>query len=192
MTRTIRHLFVAAATVVVLGTASAGGALATSLSPAPPAGADCQTSPVRTVCTWTETFATPFPVPYGVGCGSFTVRVNLSGERRVTAFYGANGLLERRIRHSSYEGALINSVTGAAVPHVGAFTIVDDFGAGTSTITGMLSRTVVDGEGLVWRNIGRLVVSLSNGALLFEAGDHGTWDVVTDASIAAELCAALG
>jgi hypothetical protein len=192
MTRTIRHLFVAAAAVIALSAASASGTLATSLSPTPPAGADCQTSSAGTVCTWSETFATPFPVPYGVSCGSFAVRVNLSGERRVIAFYGATGLLERRIRHASYEGALINSATGASVPHVGAFTIVDDFGAGTSTITGMLSRTVVNGEGVIWRNIGRLVVSLSNGALLFEAGEHGTWDVVTDASVAAELCGALG
>jgi hypothetical protein len=120
------------------------------------------------------------------------VRVNLAGNRNVTAFYDASGALERRIRHSSYSGRLINSASGTSVPHVGHFTIHDDLTAGTSTITGMLSRTVLPGEGLVWRNIGRIVTSLANGAVLFEAGEHGTWDVITDSNVSAELCAALG
>jgi hypothetical protein len=187
----LRRVAAVAATLLILTASGATGAFAANLTPAPPAGATCQTSPAGTVCTWTETFATPFPVPYGVSCGSFAVRVNLSGERKVNAFYDANGALDRRIRHSAYEGTLINSVTGASVPHRGTFTIIDDFDAGTSTIAGMLSRTLVAGEGLVWRNIGRIVLSLTNGSVLFEAGEHGTWDVVTDPSVSAELCAAL-
>ena len=180
-----------AAGLLALELLGASGAMAVTLTPAPPAGAQCQTSPSGTVCSWTETFATPFPVPYGVTCGAFSVRVNLAGERMVTAFYDETGALERRIRHSSYSGTLSNSVTGMTVPHVGHFTIFDDLVAGTTTITGMLSRTVINGEGLTWRNIGRLQLSSSNGALLFEAGEHGTWDVLTDPSVATELCAAL-
>jgi len=68
---------------------------------------------------------------------------------------------------------------------------VDDFKAGTSTITGMLSRTVLGGDGLIWRNIGRVVLSLANGALLFEAGEHGTYEVGADPSVAEGLCGAL-
>ena len=166
-------------------------ASAVTLTPAPPAGATCESSPQETVCKWDEHFATPFPVPYGVSCGAFTVRVNLAGERDVTAFYDENGLLVRRILHSSYVGTLINSVTGATVPHRGLFTIFDDLSAGIRTITGVLSRTVIDGDGLVWRNIGRIVISLQNGSVLFEAGEHGTWDVGADPGVAAELCAAL-
>jgi hypothetical protein len=49
----------------------------------------------------------------------------------------------------------------------------------------------VPSEGLIWRNIGRVVQSLKNGSVLFEAGEHGTWDVVTDPATADELCAAL-
>ena len=164
---------------------------AVTLTPAPPVSATCQSSPQQTVCKWAELFATPFPVPYGVSCGTFAVRVNLAGERDVTAFYDENGLLIRKIQHSSYVGTLINGVTGATVPHKGNFTIFDDLSAGTRTITGMLSRTVIDGDGIVWRNIGRIVISLQNGSVLFEAGEHGTWDVVTDPGTAAELCAAL-
>jgi len=164
---------------------------AVTLTPPPPAGATCQSSAQQTVCRWDELFATPFPVPYGVSCGSFAVRVNLAGQRDVSAFYDENGVLVRRILHSSYVGTLINGVTGASVPHRGIFTIFDDLSAGTRTITGMLSRTVIDGDGLVWRNIGRIVVSLQNGSVLFEAGEHGTWDVVTDPATAAELCVAL-
>jgi hypothetical protein len=165
--------------------------LATTLTPAPPASATCAASPEGTVCSWDEVFATPFPVPYGVACDGFAVRVNLAGQRDVTAFYDESGVLVRRIRHSTYEGTLINSVTGASVPHRGHFTIFDDLVAGTSTITGMLSRTIVAGEGLVWRNIGRIVMSTQNGAILFEAGEHGTWDVAADPTTSAELCAAL-
>lgn len=110
----------------------------------------------------------------------------------MTAFYDESGNLDRRIRHSSYQGVLVNSVSGATVPHVGRFTIVDDLEAQTTTITGALSHTVIPGEGLVWRNIGRIVISTANGAVLFEAGEHGTWDVLNDPAIAAELCAALG
>jgi hypothetical protein len=182
---------IAAAPLVALSLLCASAMLAVTLTPAPPAGAECQTSPAGSVCKWTETFATPFPVPYGVTCGAFSVRVNLAGERKVTAFYGDSGALERRIRHSTYVGTLVNSVSGTTVPHVGQFTIFDDVVAGTSTISGMLSRTVVEGEGIVWRNIGRIVTSTSNGAVLFEAGEHGTWDVLTDPDVAAELCAAL-
>jgi hypothetical protein len=191
MTRPFRRLGLMAAAILAMTALTTSGALATALIPSPPAGADCQASPNGTICSWTETFATPFPVPYGVSCGTFSVRVNLVGTRNVTAFYGADGALERRIRHSSYEGTLINSVTGASVPHVGHFTIFDDLTAGTSTITGMLSRTVVEGDGLVWRNIGRIELSLANGAVLFEAGEHGTWDVVADSTVSTELCAAL-
>ena len=192
MTRTVRRLAIAVAIVLSLSVFGAAEALAVTLTPAPPSGADCQTSPSGTVCSWSERFATPFPVPYGVSCGAFSVRVNLAGDRNVTAFYDASGALERRIRHSSYTGRLINSATGTSVPHVGHFTIHDDLTAGTSTITGMLSRTVLPGEGLVWRNIGRIVTSLATGAVLFEAGEHGTWDVITDSNVSAELCAALG
>jgi hypothetical protein len=191
ITRRLSRLATSSIVLLALSALAAPGAMAVTLTPAPPAGAECQTGPGGTVCSWTETFATPFPVPYGVGCGTFSVRVNLSGERKITAFYDANGTIERRIRHSSYVGTLGNSITGATVPHIGHFTIFDDFGAGTSTITGMLSRTVVDGEGLVWRNIGRIELSLSNGTVLAEAGEHGTWDVVADPSVATELCAAL-
>ena len=192
MNRTLRRLIAACAILVSLSALAPSGVLAATLTPPPPVGAACDTNPDGTVCHWAEHFATPFPVPYGVSCGAFTVRVNLSGGREVTAFYDANGALQRRIRHAWFEGTLINSVTGASVPHEGRFTIFDDFGTGTSTITGRLSRTVIAGEGLIWRNIGRIQMSLANGAVLFEAGEHGTWDVVGDPSVAAELCAALG
>jgi hypothetical protein len=184
------HVTVVAAVLLAMSFGTAG-VRAAGLTPPPPAGAECETSPTGSVCHWTEHFATPFPVPYGVSCGGFAVLVHLSGDRKVTAFYDASGSLERRIRHSTYDGTLRNSVSGATVPHIGHFTIVDDISAGTSTITGMLSRTVVAGDGLVWRNIGRIVLSLANGAVLFEAGEHGTWDVATDQTVAEELCAAL-
>jgi hypothetical protein len=187
----LRQLALTAATVLALTALTGSAARATGLTPPPPASADCETSPNGTVCQWTEHFATPFPVPYGVSCDGFSVRVNLSGDRRATAFYGADGALTHRMRHASYVGTLINSVTGASVPHVGHFTIDEDFGAMTSAISGMLSRTVVSGDGLVWRNIGRIETSLANGALLFEAGEHGTWDVLGDPSISDQLCAAL-
>jgi len=188
----MRRQLPAVATALIFTSIGAPTALAVTLTPSPPAGAACETSATGSVCSWSETFATPFPVPYGVSCGTFAVRVNLAGERNVTAFYGASGGLERRIRRSRYEGVLVNSVTGATVPHVGHFTIHDDLVAQTTTITGMLSHTVLAGEGLVWRNIGRIVLSNANGAVLFEAGEHGTWDVLNDPGIAAELCAALG
>jgi hypothetical protein len=187
----LRRFVAATATAAALAVFGASGALAATLTPPPPASATCEASDSGTVCMWDEVFRTPFPVPYGVSCGTFTVRVNLSGERHVIAFYDVTGALSRRIRHASFVGTLINSVTGASVPHEGRFTIVDDVGAGTTTITGRLSRTVVAGEGLIWRNIGRIQMSLANGAVLFEAGEHGTWDVLGDPGVASELCAAL-
>jgi len=192
MIRTLRRLIAASVFLLTMSAVTPGGVLAATLTPPPPAGAACEATDGGTLCSWDEVFKTPFPVPYGVSCGTFAVRVDLSGERHVIAFYDVAGALERRIRHASYEGTLINSVTGASVPHQGRFTIFDDFGAGTTTITGRLSRTVVPGEGLVWRNIGRIQMSLANGAVLFEAGEHGTWDVLGDPTVSAELCAALG
>ena len=193
MTRRFARLAMVASTLfALLGVAPLHAAAAT-LNPPPPAGATCESSPNRTICFWLDTnFHTPFAVPYGVSCGSFSVKVELAGEREFRFVYDAGGALVERDRHISYEGRLSNSVTGATVPHVGSFAVVDDFVAGTSTITGMLSRTVVPGEGLIWRNIGRVVLSLASGAVLFEAGEHGTYDVGGDPSVAAQLCAALG
>jgi len=190
MNRTLARLALVASCLAVMA-ATPVAASAVALTPAPPAGANCESSPSGTVCSWDETFGTPFPVPYGVSCGSFAVRVDLSGERHVKATYDGGGALTGRVLHSRYIGTLINSVTGATVPHRGVFTIIDDLLAGTRTISGMLSRTVVEGEGLVWRNIGRITVSLQSGAVLFEAGEHGTWDVLVDQSTADDLCAAL-
>lgn len=192
MTRLLARLILTVATVLAISAAAVPAALAQTLTPAPPATARCETSPSRTVCFWTEPFGTPGAVPYGVTCAGFSVRVNLTGERRFTAFYDDEGTLVRRVRHATYSGTLINSVTGAAVPHEGRFNMIEDFAAGTLTITGMLSRTVVPGEGLVWRNIGRIVLALQGGGVLFEAGEHGTWAVLAgDTSAAADLCASL-
>ena len=193
MTRRFTRLAIAASAFVALLGIMPLHAAAVTLTPPPPAGATCVSGPTRTTCFWVDTaFHTPGPVPYGVSCGGFSVKVELAGERRFRFVYDENGTLIERDRHISYEGRLSNSVSGASVPHVGAFAVVDDFVAGTSTITGMLSRTVVDGDGLIWRNIGRVVISLASGAVLFEAGEHGTYDISTDPSVAAKLCAALG
>ena len=178
--------------LLVASSTMAPATFASTLTPPPPAGAECHDGGPGTICSWTEHFATPFPVPYGVACDGFTVKVHLSGERRVTAFYDDSGALDRKIRHGTFSGTLRNSVTGATVPHEGHFTIVDDVADGTSTITGMLSRTVLPHDGVIWRNIGRIVLSLQNGSVLFEAGEHGTWDVLGDPDVASRLCAALG
>src|SRR5262245_30694959 len=89
-----QHLLVTAAIVLVFVLGVAPAARAETLLPPPPPGADCQSGGNGTHCSWTETFATPFPVPYGVSCGTFSVRVDLRGERQVTAFYDASGTLK--------------------------------------------------------------------------------------------------
>jgi hypothetical protein len=191
MVRSLVRLALIASMMLITAAAPAATS-ATVLTPPPPADARCQANQNGTICFWTDTaFHTPGSVPYGVSCDGFSVRVQLSGVRRFTFIYDTAGTLVERIRHISFSGALSNSLSGSSVPHVGHFTVVDDFQAGTTTITGMLSRTVVEGDGLIWRNIGRVILSLSTGALLFEAGEHGTYDVGGDPSVKTELCAAL-
>ena len=190
-TRVVARLILAGAMLLTSAAITPGTAAAVTLTPAPPAGATCRDAGPGTICSWIEHFGTPFPVPYGVACVGFSVKVDLSGERRITAFYDASGTLDRRIRHGTFSGTLSNGATGATVPHEGHFTIVDDFSARTSTITGMLSRTVLPKEGVIWRNIGRIVLSIPEGNVLFEAGEHGTWAVIDDPAFAAKLCSAL-
>jgi hypothetical protein len=176
---------------VGLATALAGSMLAAPIAVSAADG--CTATATGSICFTEDTFTTPFQLPYGVSCDGFTVKVFLTRERQSKSVYDANGALVQVTRHVTFSGNLFNSVTGASVPHEGHFTITDDILAGTSTITGMLSRTVVDGEGLVWRNIGRVVLRLGTPNVLFEAGDFGTYAVIGgDASAAAELCAALG
>lgn len=192
MVRSLVRLALIASTILAVAAVPAV-ASAVVLTPPPPPDSRCESNQSGTICFWTDTaFHTPGAVPYGVACDGFSVRVQLAGVRRFTLFYDETGALVERQRHISFSGSLLNSVTGASVPHIGHFNVVDDFQAGTSTINGMLSRTVVGGDGLIWRNIGRVVVALANGALLFEAGEHGTYDVGGDPSVATELCAALG
>jgi len=178
---------------IVAAVAVPSVALAATLTPAPPAGARCVTSDAGTRCFWTDTaFATPGAVPYGVTCAGAPVLVSLSGERRFMYVYDEAGSLVRRVRHVTFSGTLSSAITGASVPHVGHFTVIDDYLAGTSTITGMLSRTVVPGEGVIWRNVGRIVVAMNGGTVLAEAGDHDTWAVLAgDLSASGSLCAAL-
>ena len=191
MARSVARRFTLA---LLLGGALAlpSSAAAVTLTPAPPADARCETTSTGTICFWSDTFGPPIPLPYGPTCGGLPVLFFFTGDRSWTTWYDENGTLVRRVRHASYEGTLSIAATGASVPHAGHFTLHEDFLAGTSTVTGLVSRSVVVGDGVIWRHVGRRVVSLATGAPLSQAGDFDLFALLAgDPTVAAELCAAL-
>lgn len=140
----------------------AGGAIAlAALVIAAPASA---TGPVK------ERFDYPLEFLGTVECGTFQDNYIDRYQVAETDVFDASGSLVRieyKVVHTSVDR---NSVTGVTLEEHGRFNEVDDYVAGTITVTGNQEIANRAGRGAVIQDVGRLVFSMDTGELMFFAG----------------------
>ena len=153
-----------------------------TLNPPPPPQFNpvCKAVGSGTICT-IEFVETHGPEPTGLICGTGTnsFEVVSSDTRTVTGrrYYDQNGDLTRRHFREVFVGTLTNPLTGASLDFTQADTILHnlavpgDVDTGTEAITGSARFSLPQG-GVVLVDAGRTVIDVSDGTLLFQAGQH--------------------
>jgi hypothetical protein len=111
-----------------------------------------------------------------IDCGSFhDTYVDRYHVREVDEFDAA-GDLARVIYFAEHSSVDTNSVTGFALEEHGFFHEVDDFVAGTYTITGNQEVANRPGRGVVIQDTGRIVLNADFEAIFFAGGrNHSQW-----------------
>ena len=124
-----------------------------------------------------ERFDYPLEFLGTVDCGAF--RDNYIDRYQVTEIdvYDAEHNLLRVEYHALHTSVDRNSVTGFALEEHGHFYEVDDFVAGTITLSGNQEVANRQGAGVVIQDTGHQVLSMDTGELLFFAGGrkHSQW-----------------
>ena len=151
-----------------------------------------------TLTPFTSAFASPpefFTIPVDVTfvrgeCDGFTVIERVTGLLKFSNHFDQDGNLAMqtnvfiRGRHT-----FMNSETGATLfsPDVAIDkTTISQDGSEIAASMAFQTRIVVPGEGLVYARIGRIVVNLDTGDVLFEAGQFDD-----SANLLPALCSAL-
>jgi hypothetical protein len=139
----------------------------------------------------------PFTDTYsfiGPSCDGFDIRIEGTETRSATVFFDDEGEVDHVIeRVVAPHDVLTNTVTGESIVLRGEFTHFYDRNPGTDSftvaITGFRYFVNRQGEGVVLRDVGRIVYATQfQQDVLFAAGVH---ELAYDADIAPALCAAL-
>jgi hypothetical protein len=129
------------------------------------------------------TFAAP--CPNGVTLvGTFTEDV------RVTTFFDRAGNPVRLQIKVNQSGAATNPETNESVENPIHQTITEDLVEGTVTQVGLIFKATVPGVGVVFHDVGRVVVDAEDN-VIFEAGPHDVLNTAGDHVVRANFCAAL-
>jgi hypothetical protein len=130
-------------------------------------------------------FAFAGPCPNGVTLvGTFTEDV------RVTTFFDEAGTPVRAQITVNAVGVVTNPETGESVKNPSHQTIIVDLVEGTEAQVGLIFKATVPGEGVVFHDVGRVVVDAA-GNVIFEAGPHDVLNTAGDHAVRANFCAAL-
>jgi hypothetical protein len=174
-----------------------------TLNPPPPPQFNpvCKAVGFGTLCT-IEFVETEGPDPSGIICGSgpTSFEIVTSDTRTVAGrrYYDQNGDLTQRHFREVFVGTLTNPLTGASLDFVQADTVFHnlavpgDVNTGTEAVTGS-TRVSRPNGGVVLIDAGRVIIDVSDGTLLFEAGQHPFDDYFGsgDASALQPICDAL-
>ena len=95
-------------------------------------------------------------------CG-FAVFITADGERRITTFADGRVMTHRQVTNTW-------SANGKTVTNYQTVTFIDE--AGVRTVVGNLFSIHIPGQGLIVQNMGRVVLDVATGEVLFEAGPH--------------------
>ena len=175
--------FIALFAVMAPGSALASQIVDPStLNPPPPPEFNpvCKAVGFGTLCT-IEFVETQGPDPSGILCGSGpnSFEPVISDTRTVSGrrYYDQDGNLTQRHFREVFVGTLTNPLTGASLDFTQADTILHnlavpgDVNTGTEAITGSARFSLPQG-GVVLVDAGRTVIDVSDGTLLFQAGQH--------------------
>lgn len=134
------------------------------------------------------------------GSGPNSFNVVISDTRMVTGrrYYDKNGYLTQRHFREVFVGTMTNPLTGVWLNFVQADTVLHnlavpgDVNTGTEAITGS-TRLSLPGGGAVLIDAGRTFLNVSDGTILFDAGQHHFDDYfgLGDISALQPLCDAL-
>jgi hypothetical protein len=125
------------------------------------------------------------PCPNGVTLvGTFTEDV------RVTTFFDKAGAPVRAQIKVDAGGAVTNPETGESMASPIHQTIIEDLVEGTVTQVGLVFKATVPGVGVVFHDVGRVVVDAEDN-VIFEAGPHDVLNTAGDHAVRANYCAAL-
>ena len=174
-----------------------------TLNPPPPPQFNpvCKAVGNGTICT-IEFVETQGPDATGLICGSGpnSFEVISSDTRTVTGrrYYDQNGNLTQRHFREVFVGILTNPLTGVSLDFVQGDTVLHnlavpgDVDTGTEAITGSFRLSRPQG-GAVLIDAGRSVIDVSDGTILFEAGQHpfDAFYVFGDTSALQPICDAL-
>jgi len=174
-----------------------------TLNPPPPPQFNpvCKAVGFGTICT-IDFVETQGPEASGIICGSGpnSFESVISDTRTVSGqrFYDQDGNLTQRHFREVFVGTLTNPLTGASLDFTQADTILHnlavpgDVNTGTEAITGSARFSLPQG-GVILVDAGRTVIDVSDGTLLFEAGQHPFEDYFGSGDISAlqPICDAL-
>lgn len=130
----------------------------------------------------------------GISCDGFDILIEGTETRTAKVFRDDTGDVTRVIeRVSAPHDVLTNTVTGKSIVVRAHFTHFDERVPGTDTFTRTITgfRYFVNqaGEGVLLRDVGRIVyATVDQQAILFSAGAH---ELAFDADVEASLCDAL-
>lgn len=122
-------------------------------------------------------------------CAGFSVIEHVQGTIKVSFHTDKDGNPVMELARFSLRHTYSNSETGASLSSqdvgIDKITFNQD-GSGTVAVIGIVARIVIPGQGLVFAHLGRIVLDLETGEVLFEAGRHDDF-----ADLLSVLCSAL-
>jgi hypothetical protein len=118
-------------------------------------------------------------IPGFFDCGAVSLDYHLEVRRTTTEFRDGAGALVRWVSHAQYSALLREPVSGLVIHDDGTRTITDDVRKNRTTIVGGAHHVTWPGHGLVFGEVGRIVLDwngtpddFDDDDLVFAAGIH--------------------
>ena len=137
-----------------------------------------------------ETFHTEGSAPFAGPCpNGVTLVGTFTEDLRVTTFFDEEGNPVRVQIKVDFVGVVTNPVTGESTENPSHQTIIIDLVEGTETQVGLVFSTTVPGEGVVFHDVGRVVIDAAGDVTL--AGPHDVFTAGVPHPVRAFFCEAL-
>jgi len=113
-----------------------------------------------------------FVVQDSVDCGTFIDNFTDYYSVDTLDFYDSNGVNTQTVWHFDHTSDDVNSVTGYTLHEKDKNTLTFDWINGTITWRGKIFSMINKGEGMVLKDVGRVILDLETHEVLFSGGRH--------------------